>query len=50
MYAKRYQNIVDQSISEFVSFQYLERQTEEEISNKIARLNPNDEYYDVRKN
>ena len=50
MYAKRYQNIFDQSISEFVSSECLERQTEEEFSNKVARLDPNDEYYDARKN
>ena len=50
MYTKRYQNIFDQSISKFFSSEYLERQTKETLSNKIARLDPNDEYYDARKN
>ena len=49
MYAKRYQNISDQSISECISSEYLEIQTEERFSNNIARLDPNDEYYDARK-
>ena len=44
MYAKTYQNIFDRSISTFVSSEYLERQIEEEFSNKIARLDPNYEY------
>ena len=44
MYAKRYQNISDQSIGGFVSSEYLERQIEEEFSNKTTRLDPNDEY------
>ena len=47
MYGKRYQNVFDQSISEFVSSEYLGRQIEEECSNKITGLNPNDEYYDT---
>ena len=50
IYSKRYQNIFDQSISEFVSSEYLERLIEKDFSNKIARLDPNDEYYDARKN
>ena len=50
MYAKRHQNIFDQSISEFVSSECLKRQIEEEFSSKVARLDPNDEYYDARKN
>ena len=50
IYSKRYQNIFDQSTSEFVSSEYLERLIEEELSNKIVRLDLNDEYYDVKKN
>ena len=50
MYAKTYQNIFDRSISTFVSSEYLERQIEEEFSNKIARLDPNYEYYNATKN
>ena len=49
MYVKRYQNIFDQSISECVSSEYLERQIEEKFSNKIAILDPKDEYYNARK-
>ena len=37
MYVKRYQ-----SIREFVSSEYLERHIEEEFSNKITRLDPNE--------
>ena len=59
-YAKRYQNVFDQDISEFVSFfdqdisefvscEILERSIEEEFLNKIASLNPNDKYYEARK-
>ena len=47
MYAK---SIIDQSISKFVSSEYLEWQIEEEFFNKIARLDRNDEYFDPRKN
>ena len=50
MYAKRYQNIFDQSMSEFVLSEYPERQIQEEFSSKIARLDSNNEYYDSRKN
>ena len=49
-YAKRYQNIFDQDIAEFLSSEYLEHQIEEEFSNKIAALDPQDEYYEARKN
>ena len=35
LYAKRYQNVFDQSISNFVSSEILERQIEEELLNKI---------------
>ena len=50
IYSKRYQNIFDQSTSEFVSSEYLERLIEEKFSNKIVRLDLNDEYYDAKKN
>ena len=50
MYAKRYQIFFDQNRSKFVSSDYVESQIEEEFSNEIARLDPNDEYYDARKN
>ena len=49
MYVKRYQNIFDKSISEFVLSEYLERQIEEQFSNKIAILDPKDDYYNARK-
>ena len=35
LYAKRYQNVFDQSISDFVSSEILERQIEEKLLNKI---------------
>ena len=49
-YAKKYQNIFDQDIAEFVSSEHLEHQIEEEFSNKIAALDPQDVYYEARKN
>ena len=48
-YAKRYQNVFDQDISEFVSCEILEQQIEEEFLNKTASLNPNDKCYEARK-
>ena len=49
-YAKRYQNVFDQSISDFASSEILERQIEEEFLNKIAKLDQNDNYYEASKN
>ena len=48
--AKRYQNIFDQSINDFVSSEIFERQIEEEFQNKIGKLDQNDDYYEARKN
>ena len=48
--AKRYQNIFDQSINDFVSSKIFERQIEEEFQNKIGKLDQNDDYYEARKN
>ena len=50
MYVKKYQNVSDQSISDFVSSEILERQIEEEFLNKIAKLDQNDDHYEARKN
>ena len=41
--------IFDQGISDFVSSEILESQIEEEYLNKIANLDPNDEYFEARK-
>ena len=49
IYAKRQQNIFDQSRSEFVSSEYLERQIEKEFPKKNVGLDPNDGYYEARK-
>ena len=48
--AKRYQNIFDQNINDFVSSEIFERQIEEEFPNKIGKLDQNDDYYEARKN
>ena len=40
----------DQSISDFVSSEILERQIEEEFLNKIGKLDQNADYYEERKN
>ena len=50
LYGKRYQNISDQNISDFVSSEILERQIQEEFWNKIAKLDQNDDFYETRKN
>ena len=44
LYAKRYQNVFDKDISEFVSFDILEQQIEEGFLNKFAFLDLQDEY------
>ena len=49
-YAKKYQNVFDQSISDFVSSEILKCQIVEEYLNQLAALDPQDEYFDVRKN
>ena len=49
IYAKRYQNLFDQSKSEFVSSKYFKRQIKEEFFNKVAKLGRNDKFYDARK-
>ena len=48
-YAKKYQNVFDQDISDFVSSEILERQVEKEYLNKFAKLDPQDEYFDAKK-
>ena len=48
-YAKRYQNLFDQDISEFVSTEILERQIEEEFLRKLYDLDTQDEYYEAKK-
>ena len=49
-FAKRYQNIFDQDISDFASSEIPDRLIEEEYLNKIANLDPKDEYFEARKN
>ena len=43
-YVKRYQNVFDKDISEFVSLGILEQQIEEEFLNKFTSLNLQGEY------
>ena len=49
-YAKGYQNIFDQNVSDFVSSEILECQIEEDFLTKLCSLDPQDEYYEARKN
>ena len=49
-YVKRYQNVFNQQISEFVSTEIRERQIEEEFLNKLCALDPQGEYYEAKKN
>ena len=49
-YTKKYENFFDQSISDFVSSEFLERQIEEEYLNKFASLDSQDEYFGAREN
>ena len=43
-------NVFDWSISNFVSYEILERAIGEEFLNKIAKLDQNDDYYEAGKN
>ena len=49
-FAKKYQNVFDSDISEFVSSELLKRKIEEESANKLAALDHQDKYYEARKN
>ena len=49
-YAKRFRNVFDQNVSDFVLSEILERQIEEEFLNKLCSLDPQDEHYKARKN
>ena len=49
-YAKCYQNVFDQQISDFVSTEILECWIEEEFLNKLYALDMQDEFYKARKN
>ena len=49
-YAKRYQNVFDQQISDFVLTKILKSQIEEEFLNKICPLDTQDEFYKTKKN
>ena len=49
-YAKRYQNVFDQQISDFVLTKILKSQIEEEFLNKICPLDTQDEFYEAKKN
>ena len=49
-YVKRYQNVFDPEISQFVPTKLLEREIEETFENKVARLDQKDEFYDVKEN
>ena len=49
-YAKCYQNVFDQQISDFVSTEILKRWIEEEFLNRLYALNMQDEFYKARKN
>ena len=48
-YAKRYQNIFYENISDFVSSELLERQVEEEFLDKICTIDQQDEFYSTKK-
>ena len=49
-FAKKYQNVFDQDISDFAASEFLEKQLEEEYLNKFAKLDPHDEYFDAKNN
>ena len=48
-YAKRYQNIFDENISDFVSSELLDRQVEDEFLDKICTIDQQDEFYSTKK-
>ena len=49
-YIKRHQNVFDPSLQEFVPSELLEKGINENFHNKIAALDTNSQFYDVRKN
>ena len=49
-YVKCYQSSFDPEVSEFRSSHLLEREINETFANKICRLDPNDQFFQARKN
>ena len=43
-------NVFDRSISNFASYEILERETEEQFLNRIGKLDQNDDCYEESKN
>ena len=50
LYTGRYQNVCDESISDFVSSEIVEKKIEEEFPNRFGKLDQNNNYYETRKN
>lgn len=48
-YVKKYQNLFDPEVSDFVSSELLEMEIEDSFSNNLMKLNQNDPYYKDRK-
>ena len=49
-YVKRYQNVFDREISEFVSSKLLQREITESFDNELVLLDQNGKYFEAKKN
>ena len=49
-YVRKYQSIYDPDISSYFSTDHLQNQINEDFDDKVAKLNRNDEFYDLKKN
>ena len=49
-YVKKYQNVFDPEVSDFVSSELLGMEIEDSFNNNLMKLNQNDPYYKARKN
>ena len=49
-YVKKYQNIFDPEVSDFISTELLEMEVEDSFNNKLIKLDQNDPYYKAKKN
>ena len=49
-YVKKYQNLFDPEVSDFVSSELLEMEIEDSFSNNLMKLNQNDPFYKAREN
>ena len=47
-YVNRYHNVFDQKVSQFVTFDLLKKQIEEDYNNKLMKLDKEDRFYEIK--